>query len=939
MGSISKVIGKTFRYAGDLFGLAGAFWDIFVPGNPTRDFIGGTFDSVASIFDPLPPEFDHRALKRDLQLSGTSEGDELPLIMGQNCRVPGALIWIGKVTKSVKDSTGGKGAGADFSDPKVKTNADLIYLVSENPLGTGGTIREVRGSGFTVWRKDSTLTIVDDVFTVTAGTFAGGLPKLTITSPKSGQDISVFEVGQDLTLSGFNAANNGTWRCIKAQYAKKTGISTLQLKDPTNTKVPVNQSPGFTGTIAQPLPDVKKAMESGTVLTGSATQTAPAEYVAFEEFAPGYRLRAGFFMKQLNVLKVTSLLGLEFYVNERSATLTLSQAVDMVMTYRSDLQSAQWNSTALTGTVPSYVVPGSSGLQALLPLMIAYEFSFRDDNGVLVFFHNNTGTVITLDPVDMAAMSVNAGEDTQHPVDLKLRDHNEFPFKCTVAFNDINNEMQRATVSQVRYGTTSSKETTVDLTGLGLSHADARKIAKRELYAPEARKIITRISTLPKYLGIRHDDVLNTTIDDTTYPLRVGRVEETDDYLLTIDAHTQINGVPYTAPNQTTVGTKDSQTSELVTHSWLCGPLKDEHTDTSGFYFACTRTDETVDWEGATLYKLLPGGEYVAVENVTKEGTVGYYISGESVWSVSNGPVPFTWDRKTEIVIQFLDPNAQLESRTEDEVLAGANRLQWGAEDLIGFVNATNLGSGKYKLTKIVHGLRGTNWASGVSPRTHTDGETCTLINDGVFFRQEAPSELDKLLTYKLVPANSLIEDTSTFVVDLKTIVIGGSNLPRGTLTPFTVTHVKSVGDAANDPIWPFAVGVGTGEDITLKINRRTRSLTHVFRAQPIPLAEEIEKYEVLVQGEGGIQRQLPQGAKVEDPYGPTSFVFSDDPTLFVYYFTFNDHPQGSILDTQEEDGWDVGPALTVKVRQISSIAGSGPQATFILTNGILTQA
>jgi len=624
MGKVGKVIGTIFREGGQFY--AHVFGQVF--GDSVEHAINEFFGTAANLFDPLPPTYAYSPVRRGIEFSSSTEGTELPLIMGQRCRVPGVVVEIGKVIKLAVEDGGGKGGGADVPVNAV-TYADVIYLCSENPINQ---ISEIRGGNFTLWRKDATASVVSTgELLCIAGLGIYNHRTLTIYSPKGGPDLTIFEVGYDCTISGWNWAGNNQsgWRIFDVGFTQASGVSFLKVKDLSDTYLPATEDEaGQTITITEALPDIQKGVADAVMMTGGPAQTAIPEIVAFEEHTSAYRGRGGMFLKKLNIGKVGSLLNMTFYVDEREDPLLLSEAVDLIMTSRSSLSSSQWDATGLTGVVESYVVGPSSAADALRPLMEAFDFSWKETAAGILFFHRGTQATHTIDSDDLANIVQGEDDAAQFPASLSLRSALDRPSHCTAAFLDRNNDQQQVTVLHTRYaGIPQTHEVTVDLGNLSLERAEARKVAKRVLFAEDARKLLAEVRLPPKYFGIEHSDEINLTIEGVVHPLRVGRVEETNQWLNILQTHSHVDGVPYPGVTEPTTGTKDPSATELEIHAWRSGPLLYDHVVEPGFYLTACRSDPTTHWGGAVLFKQLPTGDFVPVDQIYEEAILGMFIA------------------------------------------------------------------------------------------------------------------------------------------------------------------------------------------------------------------------------------------------------------------------------------------------------------------------
>ena len=81
-------------------------------------------------------------------------------------------------------------------------------------------------------------------------------------------------------------------------------------------------------------------------------------------------------------------------------------------------------------------------------------------------------------------------------------------------------------------------------------------------------------------------------------------------------------------------------------------------------------------------------------------------------------------DEKETVDVQLIDPDQWLESRDDDALVNGDNLAIIGNE-LVQFGSAVSLGEGKFRLSRLLRGRRGTEWAMGL----HRAGETFAMID------------------------------------------------------------------------------------------------------------------------------------------------------------------------------------------------------------------
>jgi hypothetical protein len=180
-----------------------------------------------------------------------------------------------------------------------------------------------------------------------------------------------------------------------------------------------------------------------------------------------------------------------------------------------------------------------------------------------------------------------------------------------------------------------------------------------------------------------------------------------------------------------------------------------------------------------------------------------------------------------EVIVQT--PGLMFESRSVLEVLDGANLLLAGHE-IIQFASAVQIGSLTWRLSKLLRGRYGTEWAMA----THQPGETVLVLDPATLARV---SSLDEAGIERLYRTVSIGGDPS--LPD----AIGFTNEAMS-LKPFAPVHIQGSRN-------------GTG-DLAITWVRRTRHGGAWRDLVDVPLNEASETYEVdVLDGTGAVVRTL----------------------------------------------------------------------------------
>ena len=98
-------------------------------------------------------------------------------------------------------------------------------------------------------------------------------------------------------------------------------------------------------------------------------------------------------------------------------------------------------------------------------------------------------------------------------------------------------------------------------------------------------------------------------------------------------------------------------------------------------------------------------------------------VLGSAVTILPNGQSTLI-DENGSVDIQLINPDQWLESRDDDALVNGENLAMIG-DELVQFGSAVALGGGKFRLSRLLRGRRGTEWAM----TSHQVGETFAMID------------------------------------------------------------------------------------------------------------------------------------------------------------------------------------------------------------------
>lgn len=180
-----------------------------------------------------------------------------------------------------------------------------------------------------------------------------------------------------------------------------------------------------------------------------------------------------------------------------------------------------------------------------------------------------------------------------------------------------------------------------------------------------------------------------------------------------------------------------------------------------GFYAAATGTSP--GWNGAILHEKI-GADWVQIAELGQRAAIG-----QATTKLLTGPVTdfdetgrtYNYDDTNTVDITLLESVSQLVSVTDGDLEVGVNAAAIGINgrwEIIAFGTATQLGERQWRLSHLLRGLKGTEWAVGL----HVAGDQFVLLNESLRRVTDTYPDLDVARSFRGVSIGTLLEDTST---------------------------------------------------------------------------------------------------------------------------------------------------------------------------------
>jgi hypothetical protein len=493
----------------------------------------------------------------------------------------------------------------------------------------------------------------------------------------------------------------------------------------------------------------------------------------------------------------------------------VAAAVEQIAT-RAGLSDAQINTSQLQVMLDGFVLHQRLTARAALEqLMQAYFFTIKESGNALVAILRDATIDATVDVSACIPQKI----DNQHvPYVLERKEDLVLPDRLEVQYL---NRLQRyeANIQSASRSTADATDTITVRVSLVLSEQHARAISETLLADRWAERSQVTLQLPLQFAALEPGDMLQLNDGAIVHRIRIRRVQIGRPGIVkvkgVVDAAQTWDG--YVAP---TVGSDGA----LVLPS---PPTRLEVIDIPAFpndaldamtlrFAACGVGN---GWGGASISQQQNGGDDQALIDITNPAVIGSAITGLPAGATH------LFDRVNTVDVSLLG-DASLSSANEISVLNGANVAVLG-DEVLQFANATLISPGTYRLSSLLRGRLGTEYAMA----SHVAGERFVLLDNAVIPLTFAASNRGQQWNMR----------ATTFGNSLSTGTVLSTTVQGNSLKPLS-------------PVRPSAVRDGGG-NITIRWIRRTRGDGALRDAVEIPLNEANEQYNVVVYNGANVVR------------------------------------------------------------------------------------
>ncbi len=502
------------------------------------------------------------------------------------------------------------------------------------------------------------------------------------------------------------------------------------------------------------------------------------------------------------------------WIEGKIGNMQLSEIVrDLCL--RAGLAESEFDVTALDDEVVGYVVTERKPVRDMIAvLQTAYFFDAVERDGVLVFVKRGAGAPIALDPNDLGASE---NDSDRSRVKVERTQDTELPIAVDVVHIDEGRDYQSSTVT-VRKQVGQSESVNTLSFPIVLTVEQAQAIGQRALREMWQGREAIDLRLPTRSIRLDPTDAVEVPIDGVWRRIRLTAVTYGKPGLVLLRGVATDGGIPefYTAP--TGSGVLPPSVPEPVAPvrvELLDMPIMiDSHDASAPSFYVAVCPVGTGRFRGATLFQ--PTAD--ALDYVVAAVAGLPSIMGETVTELAAGPA-WRWDRVNTVEVQL--DYGSLQSLADERVLAGGNAALVG-DEVVQFASAELIAEGRYRLSRLLRGQRGTEHEIAVQPA----GSRFIMLDPA---RQPRPnfsvSRIGIEIAWRYAPVpQGPSGDLSGEIVFTDT----GNGL-----RPFAPVHPKAVRDPSSG-------------DVQLSWIRRTRVGGDSWLNE-VPLGEETEKYDVLI--------------------------------------------------------------------------------------------
>ncbi|MGX1005362.1 hypothetical protein ACSSV6_003953 [Roseovarius sp. MBR-38] len=491
---------------------------------------------------------------------------------------------------------------------------------------------------------------------------------------------------------------------------------------------------------------------------------------------------------------------------------------------RAGMPEAQIDVTGLRGAVEGYVITALEAPRASIGTL-ARQFGFDavESEGRIKFLMRGQRASATITPDSMVAPSSGSGD----VMELTRAQESELPQALKWQITRADEEYDTAQV-EARRITVESARIASEAFPLAVPPEEAERRCRRALMEAWVGRETAAFRLPPSQLALDPADVILLNHEGRLTEMRLVSIADSD--LRSVDAVRQDRAVYDLPPGERRPTTLAAPTVFGAPEILLLDlpQLRDNQPAHRPLIAAHARP-----WPGElAVYRSAATDGFALLTTFGTRASIGVLAA-----DLFAGPVS-RFDHGNALLVDLF--SGTLESVTDLALLGGANALAVetspGLWEIVQAGSAELIAAGRYRLTRLLRGQRGTESAiANVVPA----GARVVVLDTALTSLPVSEADLGLPWYWRIGPASKPVSDETYAAV---------SFTPEGAgLRPFSVGHVEQP--------WRFARSPG---DLMIRWVRRSRSLAaDSWGAGDVPLAEDSEAYEVEILDGATVKRIL----------------------------------------------------------------------------------
>jgi hypothetical protein len=438
----------------------------------------------------------------------------------------------------------------------------------------------------------------------------------------------------------------------------------------------------------------------------------------------------------------------------------------------SGLDDAQIDVSRLNEQVEGYIISGrTTARDALTELMQAYFFDAVESEQTLRFVPRNGASAITIDAGELLF------DGKREALQKTRRNELELPHLSEILYLDRVSGYQIGT-ARANFQMTESKNKSAINLPIVMSATTAEAIAEKQLYLAWLARTAYRFSLDLRYAALQPSDVVTINENGISSQMRIVKMTH-DAGRAVIDAVSE-NVALYEVsrlPEQSPHTIPASVIVPATEYELLDIPALPNDAPTQAM-LRVAAAGVANGWNGCAIYSAQTGSEYMRLGDVADISIFGKVQAIPANFALGNVV------DETSVIDVLLLASGQLQSVSESALLNGENAALVG-DEIIQFMNAEMLGMGKYRLTRLLRGRLGTNWAM----LEHNIGERFVLLGAELGAIGISPANIGMTKPYKAV----------TFGQSLGEVAPRDFSFNAVSLKPYAPVHLSFSGELGAD--------------------------------------------------------------------------------------------------------------------------------------------